>query len=178
MFPAFLLFTARAYGEYTQVRSESAGLAAERSGNWIGPGTGPSCGRAGPPGTRAWWGQRARRARGPYHLPGRSGEFDRLWLPSRETEAGRPGDSSCRFREKRRRRILALRALRATRAPASRPPRPLAAAGLRKCVWARPGPRARGRSAGGGGRWHRQALARRRPLAPRAQPSRRRRHLR
>lgn len=77
--------------------------------------------------------QKGRRA---LSSPGRSGEFLPLRLPVRETEAGglrtrRPGPRPAR---------------RAP--PASRPPLPPAAAGLRKCVWARP---PRGRSAGGGG---------------------------
>lgn len=114
------------------------------SESWAELRTDQSCRRACPAGTeqgtQTWRRPRATRAHGPRLPRGGSGACGHLRLSARETEAGHHRDSPPPPRARRGpeqpRPILALRALRASR------PR---AAGLRKCVWARPGPGARGR---------------------------------
>lgn len=96
--------------------------------------------RTPPPHPITWRGRRTERTRGPCRLLGRRGELDHLRLPTRETEAGLHGESSCGVPGG-----LATTDPHPAR-PSRHPPSPPAgAAGLRKCVWARPGPGARGR---------------------------------
>lgn len=108
-------------------------------------------------GTQTWSRLRAGRARGPCRLLGGSGEFDRPRFTARETEAGPTGTPRAGSGRTSGGRLLPC-ALFAP--PAARPPRPPAGPGLRKCVWARPGPARAARGAGGGGQWHGQAPTR------------------